>query len=71
MAFINIILLGGMAAFSLPLIIHILNKRRFKQVQWGAMHLLTPVVRKNNQRIRLEPLAELSGLFCRQSFVGN
>lgn len=56
MSFLNIILLGGMAAFSLPLIIHILNKRRFKQVQWGAMHLLAPVVRKNNQRIRLEQL---------------
>ncbi|MFT5412663.1 MAG: hypothetical protein ACI9NC_005413 [Verrucomicrobiales bacterium] len=52
----NALLLGGMAAFSLPLIIHILNKRRFKQVQWGAMHLLAPVVRKNNQRIRLEQL---------------
>lgn len=56
MSFLNVILLGGMAAFSLPLIIHILNKRRFKQVQWGAMHLLAPVVRKNNQRIRLEQL---------------
>ena len=56
MSFLNIILLGGMAAFSLPLIIHILNKRRFKQVHWGAMHLLAPVVRKNNQRIKLEQL---------------
>ena len=56
MNFLNAILLGGIAAFSLPLIIHILNKRRFKQVQWGAMHLLAPVVRKNNQRIRLEQL---------------
>ena len=54
MSFLNIILLGGLAAFSLPLIIHILNKRRFKQVQWGAMHLLAPVVRKNNQRLRIE-----------------
>ena len=56
MGFLNILLLGGLAAFSIPLIIHILNKRRFQTVQWGAMHLLAPIVRKNNQRIRLEQL---------------
>ena len=54
MSFLNALLLGGMAAFSLPLIIHILNKRRYKNVQWGAMHLLAPVLRKNKQRIRIE-----------------
>jgi len=56
MSFIAPILLGGIAALSLPLIIHILNKRRYKEVQWGAMHLLAPVVKKNNKRLNLEQL---------------
>ena len=42
MSFLNVILLGGLAAFSIPLIIHILNKRRFITVHWGAMHLIAP-----------------------------
>ena len=56
MSFHNPWLLGGIAAFAIPLIIHILNKRRFKEVHWGAMHLLVDVVKKNNKRIRLEQL---------------
>ena len=49
MSFHNPWLLGGMAAFSIPLIIHILNKRRFKQVHWGAMHLLVDRGEKEQQ----------------------
>ena len=56
MNFLNVILLGGAAAFSIPLIIHILNKRKFKVVHWGAMHLLAPIMKKNNKRIQLEQL---------------
>ena len=56
MSFLNLLLLGGAAAFTIPLIIHILNKRKFKVVHWGAMHLLAPIVKKNNKRIQLEQL---------------
>ncbi len=56
MSFLNAILLGGAAAFAIPLIIHILNKRRFRTVHWGAMHLIAPILKKNNQRIRVEQL---------------
>ncbi len=56
MNFLNGILLGGAAAFSIPLIIHLLNKRRFRVVHWGAMHLLAPIVKKNHRRIKLEQL---------------
>ncbi len=45
-----------MAAFSIPLVIHLLNKRRFKVVAWGAMHLLAPIIKKNHRRIELEQL---------------
>lgn len=56
MNFTNPFLLGGLAAFSIPLIIHLLNKRRFKVIEWGAMHLLAPIIRKNHRRIELEQL---------------
>ena len=56
MSFLNSILLGGIAAFMIPLVIHLLNKRRFRTVHWGAMHLITPLLKKNNRRINLEQI---------------
>jgi hypothetical protein len=56
MSFLNLLMLGGVAAFSIPLLIHIFNKSRFKIVPWGAMHLLEAVVRINKKRIRIEQL---------------
>ena len=49
MSFLNIILLGGLTAASIPLIIHLLHRSRFRVVKWGAMHLLDPLQR--TQRI--------------------
>ena len=56
MNFLNIILLGGAAAASLPLIIHLLHKSRFKVVPWAAMHLLDPRRLAQKRRIRFENL---------------
>ena len=56
MTFLNILLIGGIAAAAIPIIIHILNKSRIKQVKWGAMHLLKTVSRENKRRIRIEQL---------------
>ncbi len=56
MPFITPILVFATAAFSIPLIIHLLNRRRFKTVQWAAMHLLSPIMKKNNRRLTLEQL---------------
>lgn len=56
MTFLNLILLGGAAAFAIPLIIHLLNRRRLQVVDWGAMHLLETVLRKNHQRMKIEQL---------------
>ncbi|MEX2215652.1 MAG: BatA domain-containing protein [Phycisphaeraceae bacterium] len=56
MTFLNIALVGGVLAFNIPLIIHLLNRSKFKTVKWGAMHLLAPVVRTNRKRIRMEQL---------------
>lgn len=56
MTFLNGILAIGAAAAAIPLLIHLLNRSRFRTVPWGAMHLLESVIRTNNRRIRLEQL---------------
>jgi hypothetical protein len=54
--FLNIVLLGGLFAAAIPLIIHLLNRRRFQVVRWGAMMFLDDIVRTNRRRIRIEQL---------------
>src|SRR5262245_46092455 len=44
------------AAVSIPIIIHLLNKRKFKIVDWAAMEFLLDADKKNRRRIRLENL---------------
>ena len=56
MTFLNPALAFGAAAFVIPLIIHILNRNRFKTVEWGAMHLLESVIKVNHKRFRLDQL---------------
>ncbi|HAL70165.1 MAG TPA: hypothetical protein DCP71_00110, partial [Verrucomicrobiales bacterium] len=50
MTFLNVFLLAGAAAFLVPLLIHLLNKRRVQTVRWGAMHLLQEVMRQRKKR---------------------
>ena len=54
MTFLNAALLLGIAALSIPIIIHLFHKSRFKVVKWGAMHLLEAVIRTNQRRVRIE-----------------
>ncbi len=56
MTFLNGMLIFGAAAFAVPLVIHILNRSRFRTIQWGAMHLLDSIVRVNQKRFRIEQL---------------
>lgn len=56
MIFLNFALLGGIAALSIPVIIHFFHKSRFEVVKWGAMHLLESIVRVNQRRLRIEQL---------------
>jgi hypothetical protein len=44
----------GAAAVLSPIIIHLLNKRRFRIVEWAAMDFLFDADRKNRRRVRLE-----------------
>ncbi len=54
MSFLTPILLAGAAAFLIPLIIHLLNRRRIIHVQWGAMHLLHEVLKQKKRRAQIE-----------------
>ena len=56
MTFLNGLLAFGAAAFVVPLVIHLLNRSRFRTIRWGAMHLLESVIRVNNRRIQFEQL---------------
>jgi len=55
-AFTNPLILGGLALASLPIIIHLLNRRRFKTLEWAAMDFLLKAAVRNRKRVRLENL---------------
>lgn len=46
----------GAAAVLSPILIHLLNKRRFRIVEWAAMDFLLDADKKNRRRVRLENL---------------
>jgi hypothetical protein len=49
-------LIWGAAACLVPLVIHILNRSRFRTVEWGAMHLLESVIEVNHRRFHVEQI---------------
>ena len=54
--FLNPLLLFGMLAVSVPVIIHLLNNRKFQRVRWAAMRFLRTSVERNRRRMRIEDL---------------
>jgi hypothetical protein len=52
--FSNPAMLWGLGAASLPIIIHLLNRRRFKEMPWAAMRFLLAAIKKNQRRVRIE-----------------
>src|SRR5215218_37227 len=46
--------LAGALLASIPIIIHFLNRRRFKVVKWAAMEYLLQAMRKNRRRLKFE-----------------
>jgi hypothetical protein len=45
---------AGAAATSIPIIIHLLNRRRFKTLIWAAMDFLLAAERRNSRRLRFQ-----------------
>ena len=54
---VNPMLLGaGALLVSVPIIIHLLNRRKFKTINWAAMDFLIEADKLNRRRVRLEEL---------------
>src|SRR4051812_10172881 len=56
MTFLSPLLAWGMLLGAIPLIIHLLNRRRFRRVEWAPMRYLKLTIRRNRRRIQLEHL---------------
>ena len=56
MGFLAAPLLFGLVLAGLPVLIHLLNRRRFQVVDWAPMKYLKLTIRTNKRRIRIEQL---------------
>src|SRR5436190_22312964 len=54
--FLHSLLLYGTALGAVPIIIHLLNKRRFRPVTWAAMEFLMNAIQKNARRLQLRDI---------------
>jgi hypothetical protein len=44
----------GIAATALPILIHLLNRRKYREMRWAAMRFLVAAMRKNQRRVKVE-----------------
>ena len=56
LTFLSPLLLWGTLLGSIPLIIHLLNRRRYRRVEWAPMRYLKLTIRRNRRRIQIEQL---------------
>src|SRR5437773_9827024 len=61
---------AGFALASIPVIIHILNRRRYRTVQWAAMEFLLRAMKKNRRRLRFEHWLLLAIRCCVLGLLG-
>ena len=54
--FINMAMLAGLTAAAVPVIIHLLNKSRYRVVRWGAMIFLGSSTSKKRRSINLQQI---------------
>ncbi len=54
LAFLNPLLLVALPLCAIPIVIHLLNRRRFQQVPWAAMEYLLAAMKRNRKRLRME-----------------
>ena len=61
---------AGLLLVALPIIIHLLNRRRYKVVDWAAMQFLLAAMRKNRRRLQFEQWLLLAMRCCLVALVG-
>src|SRR5947209_19239614 len=52
---LNLLMLAGLAGVAIPILIHLLNRRRYNVVDWGAMQFLQ-ISEATRRRIMVEEL---------------
>src|SRR5687767_15117619 len=52
--FSQLAMLGWLAAAAVPVLIHLWNKRKYREVTWAAMEYLLAAIQKNSRRLRIE-----------------
>ena len=58
--FANPWLFWGLALGAVPILIHLLHRRTYRETNWAAMRFLLEAARKNSRRMRLEQLVLLA-----------
>src|SRR5580658_4751502 len=56
MTFLSPLLIWGTLLGAIPIIIHLLNRRRFRRVEWAPMYYLRLTIQRNRRRIQFEQL---------------
>ncbi|MHC4401319.1 MAG: BatA domain-containing protein [Planctomycetota bacterium] len=54
--FVSPWLLWGLFAMAVPLVIHLLSRRRYREMEWAAMEYLLAALRRSRRRMQLEQL---------------
>ena len=60
MIFLNPYILLGLSAMAIPIVIHLLNRRRAQVVEWGAMRFLVESLAARSRRVKIEEIALLA-----------
>ena len=60
MPFLSAPLLFGLVLAGVPILIHLLNRRRFQLVEWAPMKYLKLTIKSNRRRMRIEQLLLLA-----------
>ncbi|MHC4473674.1 MAG: BatA domain-containing protein, partial [Planctomycetota bacterium] len=55
-AFLHPAMLWGLLLAAVPILIHLLSRRRYRTVRWAAMEFLRAAFKKNQKRLRIENL---------------
>ena len=54
LGFLHPVLLWALLLAAVPIVIHLLNRRRFETVSWAAMEYLLAAMKRNRRRLRME-----------------
>jgi hypothetical protein len=56
MTFLSPLLIWGALLGAIPIIIHLLNRRKFRRVEWAPMRYLKLTVQRNRRKVQIEQL---------------